>query len=325
MLSNAMSKEPTVPWSGIVHKVAQIMSATDGTAADAAGHIAQANLPEQKIPRPGAVTINKTDLSEKERVDFAGNVKPLCKNPAETAETYKAATTRGLADAEQLFEGYQSLAPTQEILVAGHNLGFGAVLRNPGKIRGLGNAVSFGGIMGAEPQRIPIELQMLEKQTVALLNASDTPEKKCATLAFCHARMLAIHPFQDGNGRISRAFLSGQANKLFGPDAGKTILSGIDADKPAYLKALRSAILLKPEPGLAPMDLGPLAEIIGKAVAVATTPTIPSPYRLTGGLVPVHAGMGMISGDADLEVDKMRTGEKFFGAAMAVCDITPEI
>ena len=58
---------------------------------------------------------------------------------------------------------------------------------------------------GAPPDRVVAELTAVcgeFNEAVAELSAVDLPDA-CATAARLYARLLAIHPFEDGNGRVS--------------------------------------------------------------------------------------------------------------------------
>jgi fido (protein-threonine AMPylation protein) len=58
---------------------------------------------------------------------------------------------------------------------------------------------------GAPPDRVAAELTAVcgeFNEAVAELSAVDLPDA-CATAARLYARLLAIHPFEDGNGRVS--------------------------------------------------------------------------------------------------------------------------
>lgn len=67
-----------------------------------------------------------------------------------------------------------------------------------------------------KPPKIQKELSLLlEKWNNYMFQGkNDTIEKQCMELAKFHTRFLQIHPFYDGNGRVSRTILISQAHML---------------------------------------------------------------------------------------------------------------
>lgn len=64
-------------------------------------------------------------------------------------------------------------------------------------------------------------------------------DAKCQELAYFHQEFLLIHPFIDGNGRVSRMILNDQASFLFKTD----IKINFDSDREQYYQSLRLADL----------------------------------------------------------------------------------
>jgi fido (protein-threonine AMPylation protein) len=81
---------------------------------------------------------------------------------------------------------------------------------------------------------------------------ADDPEKAVADMAGFFHRLLQIHPFTDGNGRLALELLSLQARELLGFE-GDLLLTR----SPAYYAALRRADVGDPEP---------LGDLVSRAV-----------------------------------------------------------
>ena len=64
--------------------------------------------------------------------------------------------------------------------------------------------------------------------------------ERCAAIAFYHARFVGIHPFNDGNGRLGRAIMMDQVQKVLGNP--EPLFQRIAENKREYIEALNSAI-----------------------------------------------------------------------------------
>lgn len=82
--------------------------------------------------------------------------------------------------------------------------------------------------------------------------SASRPKRKLEAIARYHARLLAVHPFADGNGRVARALLMQQCLDLF----GKADMSLMNRGG-SYYAALQAA-----DHG----DMKPLAELIAPIV-----------------------------------------------------------
>ena len=101
---------------------------------------------------------------------------------------------------------------------------------------------TFGGKIGADPGSIAPELDKLSWQAGTLFagwrHQADTEAglvERLAYLAFCHARIVYVHPFRDGNGRVSRLIAAWQELCIFGPEARRAVPRAV------YMKGLKEA------------------------------------------------------------------------------------
>jgi fido (protein-threonine AMPylation protein) len=95
-----------------------------------------------------------------------------------------------------------------------------------------------GRLVGAHPKRIRRELELLHDQARSITKVIDgTLQSKIRLLAFVHARLEAIHPFADGNGRTGQALANHGLDRLKGGHNA----AGRPGDRKAYLAALVAA------------------------------------------------------------------------------------
>jgi CRISPR-associated endonuclease/helicase Cas3 len=77
----------------------------------------------------------------------------------------------------------------------------------------------------------------LEARITALAGTLDDRTLEC--LAFAEGRLLSIHPFEDFNGRLTRAFLAELLQRLDTPALDPTPNPGPNTER--YLQALKAA------------------------------------------------------------------------------------
>ena len=94
---------------------------------------------------------------------------------------------------------------------------FGPLYKDAGRFRKLGETVSFGGRVGADAQFITLELDDLQSESDTLASGilEATIDEKLRFLAAYHAKLVLIHPFLDGNGRLSRLVTDWMQRLLF--------------------------------------------------------------------------------------------------------------
>ena len=174
---------------------------------------------------------------------------------------YRAATSMGLADAYfMMTDGKHEVAPPAAVTVRDlHGCVFRSATRDAGMYRKPGQPVTFGGRLGADPMRIDVEMKRLEAEMGEMVAACRTKEDQCAAIAFYHARLIGIHPFVDGNGRVGRVLMQAQAAK-FGMKLDMTEMA---ADRAGYIEAAGAAL----DSG----NITPLTRIVGKCCGVEIT------------------------------------------------------
>lgn len=109
-------------------------------------------------------------------------------------------------------------APTLDLLCWMHGQLFGGVRDHAGKIRrsGFGSPVlTFGPHRSVENTQVPDQLldvfQELRKALASFdanVSAPNFEHSAIHLAAWVHARVIRIHPFEDGNGRTGRALLN---------------------------------------------------------------------------------------------------------------------
>jgi Fic-DOC domain mobile mystery protein B len=108
--------------------------------------------------------------------------------------------------------------------------------------------------VGIAPERIPEAVRSLLLDVAAQLDAHSYPTREIA--ARLHHRLVQIHPFPNGNGRVARTYadvlLHGHGEARFRWGEGDLIESGDTRDR--YIAALRAAD---------GRDFGPLLEFLG--------------------------------------------------------------
>lgn len=173
---------------------------------------------------------------------------------------YRKRVELGAVDAEVYLLQEGTSNPSREVILETHRQMFATATKDAGRIRvpADGN-VQFGGRLGAEAQRIPIELERLEAEMADLLSQVQTDEDRCAAMAFYHARYISIHPFVDGNGRTGRAIMKGQAASM-----GMSFDMGvIEKNKPEYISAINHARETN--------DVAPLMRVVGRCTGIQPT------------------------------------------------------
>jgi fido (protein-threonine AMPylation protein) len=128
-----------------------------------------------------------------------------------TTADYEAAAQRGyesaLAYLAQLLPAFPAWTPDE--LATVHFFYLGGIYPHAGLFRQPGELAAFGGRVGADAPYIHAELSLLMTQARELFHALPTepepfPAAHLRLISFIHARLVFIHPFQDGNGRWAR-------------------------------------------------------------------------------------------------------------------------
>ncbi|MBB5038183.1 Fic family protein [Prosthecobacter dejongeii] len=139
-----------------------------------------------------------------------------------TEADFQAASERGYQAASHYLK--QHSKPFSEWAVNDltklHRLYFDEIYPHAGQLRQPGDLAAFSGRVGADSKNIQAELQLLTNQVKSLsknLEGIDTPtglSDRLMLQGFVHARLVLIHPFQDGNGRWTRLMTSALEKEL---------------------------------------------------------------------------------------------------------------
>lgn len=146
-----------------------------------------------------------------------------------TPSAYQAAAWRGLQQARNYLrvvmrDPHWISAWDRHRLRLLHGLLFGPLYsKDVGRFRRLGEQANFSGRVGADSQSIRQELDLLTQQIRGLHQAlpplaPDTGEgvlERFELVASYHARLVLVHPFGDGNGRVSRMLVFAMEQTLF--------------------------------------------------------------------------------------------------------------
>ena len=117
--------------------------------------------------------------------------------------------------------------------------------------------ISKGGFVFAMAAQVPRLMQEFERKELARFTpcAFDNPEKVLEALAVTHCELVLIHPFREGNGRLSRLL-----SQLMSLQAGLPLLnfSSIKGkQREAYFAAVRAGM---------GRDYAPMIEVFRKVV-----------------------------------------------------------
>jgi cell filamentation protein len=138
-----------------------------------------------------------------------------------------------------LIERLPSRSITVEDLVDWHRQWLGNIYDWAGELRGV-NA-SKGGFMFAAAAQIQRLLAVFERDCLARYTPAARQEKAALAeaIAVTHAELVLIHPFVEGNGRLSRLLAD-----VMAVQAGREPLdySGWDADRERYFASIRAAL-----------------------------------------------------------------------------------
>jgi cell filamentation protein len=120
--------------------------------------------------------------------------------------------------------------------------------------------ISKGSFVFAMAAQVPRLMREFERDVLARYTPStfENPEEVLAALAITHCELVLIHPFREGNGRVSRLL-----STLMALQAGLPLLnfSGIKGkQRAAYFAAVRASI---------ERNYTPMVEIFRKVVAAS--------------------------------------------------------
>ena len=179
------------------------------------------------------------DKAARDRADWA-NLQAKVAPGIKSIEEYRTKTLAGISLAQKWLRQNSGVIPLLEQVTHAHQTIFEGVTVDAGRVRRVGETVIFGGHLGADAQRIQIEYARLAVETRQMLSRAANDLERCAAVAFYHARFVGIHPFNDGNGRLGRAIMMDQVQKVLGNP--EPLFQRIAENKREYIEALNSAI-----------------------------------------------------------------------------------
>ena len=179
------------------------------------------------------------DKAARERADWA-NLQAKVEPGIKSIEEYRTKTLAGIGVAQKWLRQNSGVIPLLEQVAQAHQTIFEGVTVDSGRVRRVGETVIFGGHLGADAQRIQIEYARLAVEARQMFSQATNDLERCAAVAFYHARFVGIHPFNDGNGRLGRAIMMDQVQKVLGNP--EPLFRRIVENKREYIEALNSAI-----------------------------------------------------------------------------------
>jgi cell filamentation protein len=179
------------------------------------------------------------DKAARDRADWA-NLQAKVAPGIKSIEEYRTKTLAGIAVAQKWLRLNSGVIPLLEQIEQAHQIIFEGVTIDAGRVRRVGETVIFGGLLGADAQRIQIEYARLAVEARQMFSRAANDLERCAAIAFYHARFVGIHPFNDGNGRLGRAIMMDQVQKVLGNP--EPLFQRIAENKREYIEALNSAI-----------------------------------------------------------------------------------
>jgi fido (protein-threonine AMPylation protein) len=215
--------------------------------------------------------ISEFDRRSQEQADWR-NMQPRLLPGVDSLSEYRIRSSLGLAEAQIFLEDHGGLNPGAGEITQIHKIAFGECVQDAGRIRKPGECATFGGNLGAEAQRIPLEMERLRVEMSELLAHAGTDLQKCTAIGFYHARFIGIHPFVDGNGRTGRTLMAAQAETSLG--ASLPLLENIAAHRGDYITAVGDALRHN--------DLTAMTKIVadGAGISYPEDISIPSPFAI---------------------------------------------
>ena len=129
-------------------------------------------------------------------------------------QMYKLLSSEGVAEALRYFRQHPVDTPQVGHYRIAHNLTFDLIHPKwAGNVRKPGEEVSINGIAGTLSGSLPFDSDVHNAQCKEIQATSKNP---LFLAAFTHARVLAMHPFIDGNGRSSRIVCDSMLRSIVG-------------------------------------------------------------------------------------------------------------
>jgi fido (protein-threonine AMPylation protein) len=151
-----------------------------------------------------------------------------------TPEMYSLRVMQGMRLVSATLALKKEIIPSIDTIKGLHFIAFEGVHPWAGQFRVPGQEVRAGKLICSLASDISKELTSLSREMHAN-PLKGTKQYKAEVLAFYHASLLAIHPFLDGNGRLSRTILDHQCQLMLGHPLQ------VNYSRPEYLEALTMA------------------------------------------------------------------------------------
>ena len=150
-------------------------------------------------------------------------------------EDYLINAAKGVAQAERLLSKKREIVPSLATIRELHFALFKNIHPWAGDFRIEGQEVRAGELLCTLSTDIISELTELTNE-MNLNPLTGTKKYRSELLAFYHAAFLEVHPFLDGNGRLSRVIAAHQSKELL-----SQALDFSKLEKSAYINSLRAA------------------------------------------------------------------------------------
>ena len=174
---------------------------------------------------------SESDRRDWERVQGLGLIADV-----KDVKSYTWRVSFGQQQALAILKREGPLVPSSDDLKSIHSIVFRRVHEWAGKFRVPGQEVSAGIVPCSTPRMIEKELHALNKE-MKTYPLKGTRQYMSEVIAFYHAQLLVIHPFLDGNGRVSRVITNAQSHNLLGKDLSEKFT------REQYIEALQKAQL----------------------------------------------------------------------------------
>jgi cell filamentation protein len=155
-----------------------------------------------------------------------------------TAEQINEAEAKGVIEGEKYIIGLEENVKISPSLILQINkVAFGNIYAWAGKWRN--TLVQVGTFLPPEPAQIPNLIYQFADELNYKIESSTTKDNQVNILAYCHHRLVFIHPFNNTNGRTARLLTNLMAYKFGYADINLYFRTG--EKRKIYIEAIRKA------------------------------------------------------------------------------------